>query len=194
MAAKSYYAITQLDKAMLQAGAVTFPADFYVALIQASAGTWTASTAYTAGQTILPDTANGHIYQCTTAGTSGTTEPVFPTTAGGTVTDGTAVWTEATDIIAGGSITEVSGGAYARVTYASNATNWPAPTNGATSNGSVITFPTSTASWGLIYGFALFDASTAGNLWLWGELTTPVSIASGTTPQFNANQLTYTDS
>ncbi len=52
---------------------------------------WNASSAYTAGDLV---SANGYLYKCTTAGTSGTTIPTFPTTSGGTVTDGTAVWTE----------------------------------------------------------------------------------------------------
>lgn len=37
--------------------------------------------------------AGGWLYQCTTAGTTGTAAPVWPTIQGGTVTDGTAVWT-----------------------------------------------------------------------------------------------------
>jgi hypothetical protein len=52
---------------------------------------WTASVAYVAGQVITPVTANGHLYQCTTGGTSGTSQPSFPT-GGGTVADGTVVW------------------------------------------------------------------------------------------------------
>ena len=38
-------------------------------------------------------TGNGHLYQCTTAGTTGSTQPAWPV-SGGTVTDGTAVWTD----------------------------------------------------------------------------------------------------
>lgn len=37
---------------------------------------------------------NGRVYRVTTAGIAGTTEPTWPTTSGGTVSDGTAVWTE----------------------------------------------------------------------------------------------------
>jgi hypothetical protein len=42
---------------------------------------------------VTPITKNGRKYTCTTAGTSGATEPTWPTTVGNTVTDGTAVWT-----------------------------------------------------------------------------------------------------
>ena len=45
------------------------------------------------GATVTPITKNGRKYICTTAGTSGATEPTWPTTIGNTVTDGTAVWT-----------------------------------------------------------------------------------------------------
>jgi len=56
---------------------------------------WKASVAYVENQTVGPVTPNGHIYKCTTAGTSGSSEPTWPTTSGETVEDNTAVWTEA---------------------------------------------------------------------------------------------------
>lgn len=54
---------------------------------------WQASTAFSAGYLISPTTDNGHYYECTTAGTSGGGEPSWPTTDGGTVSDGGTVWT-----------------------------------------------------------------------------------------------------
>lgn len=54
---------------------------------------WQASTAYTAGQVVRPVSANAHLYQCTTAGTTASSAPTFPTN-GTTVSDGTAVWTD----------------------------------------------------------------------------------------------------
>lgn len=51
---------------------------------------WAATTAFAAGVYVL-DT--GEVYEVTTAGTSDDTEPTWPSTVGGTVTDGTAVWT-----------------------------------------------------------------------------------------------------
>jgi len=53
-----------------------------------------ALTAYIVGQYVTPATPNTHVYKCTTAGTTGSGTPTYPTTAGGTVTDGGVVWTE----------------------------------------------------------------------------------------------------
>ena len=55
--------------------------------------TWTASTVTTLGTPRSPTVANGHAYDCTTAGTTGATEPTWTTTVGGTTTDGTVTWT-----------------------------------------------------------------------------------------------------
>ena len=52
---------------------------------------WAASTAEAVGA-IIKD-SNGNVQRCTTAGTSGSTHPAWPTTVGGTVTDGGATWT-----------------------------------------------------------------------------------------------------
>lgn len=61
------------------------------AALTGDAATWTVSTAYAVGAIVTPTTANGHYYLCTTAGTTSSYEPTWPTT-GGTVLDGTAVW------------------------------------------------------------------------------------------------------
>ena len=53
---------------------------------------WMSSTAYAVGQTISPPSANGHIYQCVAAGTSGTTAPGTWPTDGSTFTDGGVTW------------------------------------------------------------------------------------------------------
>ena len=57
---------------------------------------WVASTGYSENDKVIPTTANGFEYICTTAGTSHSSEPTWPTTEGGTVTEGggsTLVWT-----------------------------------------------------------------------------------------------------
>lgn len=54
---------------------------------------WAADTNYIAGAYVVPTTANNCVYRCTTAGVSGSTEPIWSTTTGSTVNDGIAVWT-----------------------------------------------------------------------------------------------------
>lgn len=86
---------------------------------------------------------------------------------------------------------EVSGSGYTRVTIVSNATNWAATNaaastvapstgnTGTTSNNGAITFGTPGANWGVITGFGIFDASTAGNLLIFGALTTSKTVNNG---------------
>lgn len=52
---------------------------------------WQASTAYVLNAYLTP--GNGYVYQATTAGTSSTVAPTWPTTVDSTVADGTVVWT-----------------------------------------------------------------------------------------------------
>ena len=58
-------------------------------------GPWKASTAEVLMNDIAPTPAhqNGLWFQCTVAGTTGTTEPTWPTVIGNTVTDGGVTWT-----------------------------------------------------------------------------------------------------
>lgn len=101
---------------------------------------------------------------------------------------------------AGGGV-EVSGGSYARVSYAPSATNWSntqtsgtgvsTGTGGGTSNSAAITFnPGPTASWGTIQAFGIWDAATGGNLLWWGLLSANKTVNSGDAPpSFQAGAL-----
>lgn len=61
--------------------------------IFSSPSTWLASITYASGDKVIPVTANGYYYKCTTAGTSGGTQPTWPILNGSTVNDGTVTWT-----------------------------------------------------------------------------------------------------
>ena len=56
---------------------------------------WAASTAFSVGNVrrSTGDEGTGLFFRCTTAGTSASSEPEWPNSAGDTVTDGTCVWT-----------------------------------------------------------------------------------------------------
>ena len=55
---------------------------------------WAASTAFSVGDIRRAgvEQPSGLFFRCSTAGTSGSSEPVWPTKVGSTVTDGTCVW------------------------------------------------------------------------------------------------------
>ena len=100
--------------------------------------------------------------------------------------------------------TEVSGGSYARVAVSSSLSNWAGTqsagsttassgTGGQTSNNGTITFPAPSANWGVVTHFAVYDASTAGNLLFWAPLTTSKTINNGdAAPLFASGALTFT--
>jgi hypothetical protein len=90
----------------------------------------------------------------------------------------------------GDSFTEVTGNNYSRVSVTNNATNWPAASSGWKQSGTAITFPTATPSgWGIITHFAIFDASTGGNMLIWGALESAELIISGNNPEFQSGNL-----
>lgn len=85
----------------------------------------------------------------------------------------------------GTGFTEVAGGSYAR--QSTSGATWAAATGSAPatkSNGAVITFPQATASWGSVGYFGLFTAVSGGTPQIWGALTTPISVGSGSTASF----------
>jgi hypothetical protein len=87
--------------------------------------------------------------------------------------------------------TEVSGGAYARCSYSDNSTTWPAAVGGTKANGIALAFPTPTAPWGDVEAWAIFDAASAGNMVLFGELDAAVSIDTDDVVQFAAGDLSF---
>jgi hypothetical protein len=85
-------------------------------------------------------------------------------------------------------LAEPSGNAYARTVK--NA--WDTAASGASQNSSAITFPTATGSWGTITHAALFDASTAGNMLMYGALGTSQSVVNGNVVEFDTGALDVT--
>jgi len=94
---------------------------------------------------------------------------------------------------AGTSFTEPSSGAYARVAITNNATNFPAASSGAKTNGTAITFPESTASWGTITHIGFYNQASGGALYFWEALPTSKAVAANTTVYFSVGSLTISN-
>ena len=72
-----------------------------------------------------------------------------------------------------GSVTELSGDAYARQSVAFT-------TSGdTTSNNAAVEFPTATGSWGTVTHVGVYDASTSGNLMAYATLSSSKAIDTG---------------
>lgn len=209
MAGLSNYIENKVIDWLLRAQSFSPPATVYVALLTCTKGVVARSTAYTSGDTAVVSAGDGkyHLYKCTTSGTTAGSAPSYPGAANEVITDGTAVFTEQNSALAANTGTEVSGGSYARVAVTSALANWAGTqssgsttassgTSGQTSNNGTVTFPTSTAAWAtapaMVWGLALYDASTGGNLLAFGPMTTPQNVGTGATLAFSAAQLTVT--
>lgn len=80
---------------------------------------WLPGTSYSSTAStfkyVRPTAPNGYEYQCTTSGQSGSNEPDWPKSVGGTVTDGSVTWTgiafgtNATDTISTASVSADTG-------------------------------------------------------------------------------------
>ena len=83
---------------------------------------------------------------------------------------------------------EHSGDAYARVTH----NVWDASSGGATENDGAITFPQASAAWGTMTHFAMWDATTVGNMLFYGALDNARNIGQNDTPSFADGALDIT--
>lgn len=98
-----------------------------------------------------------------------------------------------TDSATGSSMSEVSGGGYARVAVTNDTTNWPNSSGGQKENGEVFTFPTATGNWGTVQSFYIVDSSSGGNVLYGADLTVSRTIASGDTASFAVNSIVITE-
>lgn len=106
-------------------------------------------------------------------------------------TPGTSIYLAlfTTDPAEDASGTEVSGGGYARIAAAS----WAAPSNGATSNSADVDFGYATGgAWGTISHAALFDASSGGNMLIYGPLASSKTVADGDGFIVRSGQFSFT--
>ena len=82
--------------------------------------------------------------------------------------------------------TEVSGYAYTRVSATLSVTGDTA------TNGSALEWAAATGTWGTVVAVGIFDASTAGNLIAYGNLTTSKTITTGDVFRISTGNLDIT--
>jgi hypothetical protein len=90
----------------------------------------------------------------------------------------------------GSGVTEPVGNAYARVAKTADSTNFPLSTAAdptIKSNGTVVTWPTATGSWGTVTHCTQHDAASAGNVKDWQALGASQAISNGTTASIAAS-------
>lgn len=87
----------------------------------------------------------------------------------------------------GGNVTEPgSGKGYARVQLTSLST----PSNGVITNTADVNWAESTANWGTITHYVIFDALTGGNVLCYGSLSTSRTVEASTIMSIRANGIT----
>lgn len=87
---------------------------------------------------------------------------------------------------------EVSGTSYVRKSVTVNTSNFAAPSGAApatSASGANFVFATPGGSWGTVVGWALYDASSAGNMLAYGAFT-GVAVGTGDTVEFVSGNLT----
>ena len=92
----------------------------------------------------------------------------------------------------GTTVTEPSGGAYARVEVINTkATSFNVAATGALTNKIAIEFAESSASWGTITYVFLADAETTGNIYFFEALSVAKTVQDDTTVLFDIDALTF---
>ena len=58
-------------------------------------------------------------------------------------------------------------------------------------NTALISFPEATTSAGTVTYVAVYDSLSGGNMWLWGQLDTPLAVQTGVSPVFRAGSVRW---
>ena len=176
-------------------GQVAPPVTIAIGMLTSTKGPRANSTAYLLNDTVSLTANSGktNLYKVTTAGTSAAAQgALYPGLDGEVITDGTAVLTEQAAAMRAGTAVEAGYTGYARASVAASLANW-AGTQGAgttvassgtgtpqTSNNVVLTMgAASTGTTAFVWGFAEFDAASAGNMLATKGLTVVKTINNG---------------
>lgn len=90
----------------------------------------------------------------------------------------------------GSTITEAAYTSYARVS--TSPSDWNTSSGGSIDNANAITFPQATGGSETETHFAIVDAASGGNMICYGTLGVAIPVVSGSTPKFEAGNLTVT--
>lgn len=89
---------------------------------------------------------------------------------------------------------EVVGNGYSRVAVANDGTSWEDASGGTKYPKGWIRWPEATASWGVIYHVAVYDADTGGNqLWIGTILSSRPNIGAGERFYLNSSSLHFSE-
>lgn len=103
-----------------------------------------------------------------------------------------SLFTSAPDDAGGGDEVPETGTGYSRVGVTNDTTHWPMAASGQKFNGVKIQFPMALAPWGDITHFGVHDASSGGNLLVYGEVATLTLPDVGNAPYFDIFALAVT--
>lgn len=99
-----------------------------------------------------------------------------------------------TDATTGSTVTEADYTGYARVAVTNNATNFPAASAGAKSNGTEFAFPEKTGGADdTVTDAFVADAASAGNIYYWAPLAASKTIQNGDVPRFPIGDLDFSE-
>ena len=173
----------------------------YVGLLTSTQTSLSRSAWYYQGETVpvLASDGDYHLYLCTTTGITAPTAPTYSGSAEEMINDGTAQFVEQFNNLNKNLATSepASSYGYVRVPLVTSLANMSGTqgsgsalasngVGGLTSNNIQITFNASSAAWaGKVWGAAVFDASTGGNLIQWGAFSAPLAVGSGVEISFN---------
>jgi len=101
-----------------------------------------------------------------------------------------ALYTTAPTDSGGGTEVTTSATAYARQSIAFGSVATQSPSGSQVASSADITFPTATANYGTVVAFGIFDASSAGNLLYYANLTSSQTINTGNQALFPAGSIT----
>lgn len=84
-----------------------------------------------------------------------------------------------------------SAAAYTRISVPNDKTHFGTAGGGVVANITTLAWPIATADWGIVSSYALLDAATGGNMYLYGTFQLPRLVANGHLARFDPGLITF---